>query len=95
MTRSVTIVNTSNWDNEVYYVDVVEGEGDDQRVGTYCLKVGEHVRLYPREDHVLRFREYTPETSPAAPFLDPQVEDGKRKDRQVWPRVRVEFGCDQ
>ena len=98
MTRSVTIVNTSNWDGEDYIVrvhgtGVVVGRDVSRAQALYHkdglrLSPGESVSLTPGPGEQIAFTEQAPETG-TRPFRQAYVKDGTRHDRQVWPVVKV------
>ena len=96
MTRSITIVNTSNWDGEDYLIEI-PGSKDSVRV-----RPGESVSFTPSLDlqgangscSGIALREDEGKTP--TPFeQDTVVEEaswpksGTRKRKQVYPKVRV------
>ena len=97
MTRSITIVNTSNWDGEDYLIGI-PGSKDSVRV-----RPGESVRFTPSLDlqgangscSGIALRE--DEAGVPVPFEVDTVEEdyakwpktGYRKRKQVFPEVRV------
>lgn len=98
MTRSLTIVNTSNHEGEDYEIKT-PGLGDGVN-----LKPGESITFSPAVTSKVLNPGFvdTKERSPVSiresglerpkPFMSPTIsESGKRKDRQVFPRVKVEF----
>ena len=76
MTRSVTIVNTSNWEHEDYIVHGYQGHYPD---GTR-LRPGEHVCFTPTDGMTITLEGVAEKN--AVPFYDA---DGK----QDWPRVEI------
>lgn len=98
MTRQVTVTNTSNWDGEGYFVEMPDGE-------KIHLSPGESVSFTPRHDTAhpdygegnekelpcmpVAIREYR--AARQAPFVVPATDGSKRKDKQVFPKVTVEF----
>ena len=83
MTRSITITNTSNWDHEDYRFSNPDGEA-------ITIKPGESHVFGPPDGWVMGPIE---QLSPgqATPFMAAVSEDGKRRDKQVMPRVQVVF----
>ena len=89
MTRSVTVVNTSNWDGEDY---IVKRVGFDNKLEETRLRPGEYFRFAPRDGQSVTLVEAS--DGGPVPFSAAQVKGGdvgKRADEQVWPRVKVEF----
>lgn len=80
MTRQVTITNTSNWDGENYYVKM----GDDIK----HIRPGESIVFAPVEGSAVVFQESVEDQQP---FYINKVINGRRKDFQVVPTVKVEF----
>ena len=90
MTRSITIVNTSNWEHEDYKVTVH---------GTpYHLKPGSSIEVTPATANSIQVEEAEPK--PAQPFYVPTsvarhtregVSGVTRDDKQVFPKVVVTF----
>ena len=91
MTRSVTIVNTSNWDNEDY---IVKKEGWDGSEEEICLRPGESATFTPKDGKPVVLAESVPEGKEPIPFYRQASKNGKRDDEQVWPCVEVTFGGD-
>ena len=91
MTRSITIVNTSNWEREDYNV-TVDGK-------PYYLKPGSSVEVTPDTVGSVQIEEIEP-TGMTVPFylhasVERDAKDGvrgvKREDKQVFPKVTVSF----
>ena len=51
MTRSMTLINSSNWENEDYIVEI---EREDGTVVQTRLKPGEHFIFQPDDQHTIR-----------------------------------------
>ena len=83
MTRSITITNTSNWDEEDYRVRLVP---DSSPV---YLKPGESMKFYPQAD--IQVEEA--DSKKSEPFMVPSTVDstGRRRDKQVTPQVHIIF----
>ena len=82
MTRSITIVNTSNWDGEDYLIDPQDGYNKPM-----ALKPGELCQVYPKENG-----EQQPVVTPVTPRGKPAPFALKGIDsRQVVPRIEVAF----
>ena len=82
MTRSITIVNTSNWDGEDYRIDPQDGYNKP-----VTLKPGESCQVFPKADG-----EQQPKMDPVTPRGKPVPFDLKGiNSRQVVPRIEVVF----
>ena len=81
MTRSVTIVNTSNWDGEDYEI-ITKAKGSDEEWLRHYLKPGESCKVVPGVMDI----EFRPAgmREDARPF---HLVVGTRSDRQVFPFV--------
>ena len=77
MTMSLTLVNTSNWDNEDYLVEHASIYSEGKQV----IKPGETVVVYPHKD--MDPVKVTPQKEGEAPF--------KMNGRQMVPKVDVGF----
>ena len=102
MTRSITIVNTSNWDGEDYLIGIPGVEGQVRiRPGesvTFTPLLDEHGADSPGAEgscHRIALREDV-EKAPVPFEVDMVEEDyakwpktGYRKSKQVFPKVRV------
>ena len=91
MTRSVTIVNTSNWDNED---DIVKKEGWHVKEEEIRLRPGETTTFTPKDGAPVVLAESVPEGIEPTPIYRKATRNGKRDDGQVWPCVKVEFDND-
>lgn len=92
MTRSVTIVNTSNWEHEDYIVRASRQETEPhseeyRRPEGQRLKPGESVTVFPRENET--FAIDAVEDEKPEPFYAPTVEGRKLARSQVLPKVTV------
>ena len=99
MTRSITIVNTSNWDGEDYLIGVPGVEGQVR------MRPGESVEFTPTQ--VMEGGALSPTCQPVeldavegktpTPFHEDTIEtresswpkSGTRKRKQIFPKVRV------
>ena len=93
MAMSLTLVNTSNWENEKYIVTDPKG-GWDKNTGkpipqATTLKPGESMMIYP--DKVGTGYAITAVQENEKPFYTPAVEFGKMVQKQVMPKVTVTF----
>lgn len=88
MTRSVTIVNTSNWDNEDYMVEKLSFDNKREKIR---LRPGEMVTFTPKNGEDVRITESVPEGKEIEPIYRTATRAGKRDDGQVWPCVEVTF----
>ena len=92
MTRSITIVNTSNWQNEDYEIEVI---GQEKRL----LQPGESMQFTPASgltDQALQTGICEPVAIRKVGIIEPQpfrvpVGGVRRKDRPVVPKVSVTF----
>ena len=80
MTRSMMIVNTSNWEHEDYKVTI---KTDDGKIQTVLLKPSEFYRYYPHDGEVMSVEKI--EDKEAVPYY-------LNGDYQVLPEVHVGFG---
>lgn len=94
MTMQLTVTNTSNWANEDY---VLKSTRDIRKCNSPSIYDEDGIRLRPGESYtfcpgdegnidIKAVKEHQP-----APFVVPHVRDGKRHDKQVFPKVDVEF----
>lgn len=89
MTRSVTIVNTSNWDNEDYIITRKRTMDSDPETTT--LKPGESLTISPGDKEVFGIEKSVPEGKEPKPFSAPKVVGQRTKTVQLIPKVKVEF----
>ena len=95
MTRSVTIVNTSNWEHEDYVVrSSIQADNPHSIVDATRtpegarLKAGERLIVHPREGE--SFSIEAVEDRKAEPFHSPEINaSGKLVAKQVIPKVTV------
>ena len=85
MTRSVTIINTSNWENEDY---IINRENKDEHV-PMVLRPGESYQFTPNIGERITFGESN--VKEARPFHTPCVIGGILTERQVLPKVTVKI----
>ena len=91
MTRSVTIVNTSNWENEDYII-LTKRVSDGVEVD-HIVKPGESFEWTPMYNSDIELAEYGEKD--AVPFYNNQVDYSTGvpllSKKQVFPTVIVEF----
>ena len=85
MTRSITIVNNSNWDGEDYVLksNVEFGPGEME----VTLKPGEMRTLTPRKGQEISFDAV--DSKEPEPFYKPIIEENRLGRKQILPRVKV------
>ena len=94
MTRSVTIVNTSNWANEDYIIYRERGVNlGEPAVGTSpILKPGESYQYTPYEGVKEKVSiDASTERGKPMPFNKPELKEGKLVEKQVTLNVTVTF----
>ena len=111
MTRSLEVVNTSNYDGEGFdilpipdYVKVFEGAENFIDVIRDFIPINSSARIHVKpgehkdvqlssysKDGITVFVVQNTEYFKTVPFYAQNVEQGKRKDKQIFPKVRVTF----
>ena len=96
MTRSLTIVNTSNWEHEDYEIRLKNKQLKDEQLDTVRLKPGEQMAFQP--DYVEVVSIHAIEEQDIKPFEEidmkheyKQYSKTIRGTKQVIPKVTVTF----
>ena len=86
MSRQITIVNTSNAEHEEWIIRSSDLPESHETV----LKPGESVSFTPVSDKIFILPQ--PPLYKPKPFVVPCIDEfGDRQDKQVYPKVKVEF----
>ena len=93
MTRSITIVNNSNWDHEDFIIHAKPDNKDEYNRLNYLdgkkIAPGEKLTFTPVKGYTISFEEV--EEKKPEPFTVPTIDGWRKTKKQVVPVVSVDF----